>query len=239
MNSTLFMGLWTVINTIFAVLLLQEKKNLNILRIESVFRVSAALLLGSCFTCPQNLILSPICSTRGASCLTAFAGFSFHLLRYTRAVWKVRGLTLLLRVRTLWRCGDGLFFEVPPLASDALFTTFYPLLKNVLQTVDHFEISCLWAPFSWLEKPRNRMGRDLNWILCSAWKNWMSVTPLVPVWWPGNKNSTTVTHACRKRRLKWVPGAQGYNWATMHLGDINTEALSSGMGVGRGANRVL
>jgi hypothetical protein len=33
-----------------------------------------------------------------------------------RAVWKVRGLTSLLRVRTLWRCGDGLFFEVPPLA---------------------------------------------------------------------------------------------------------------------------
>jgi hypothetical protein len=30
-----------------------------------------------------------------------------------------------------------------------------------------------------------------------------------PVWWPGNKNSPTVTHACRKRRLKWVPGAWG------------------------------
>jgi hypothetical protein len=53
-------------------------------------------------------------------------------------------------------------FEVPPLASDALLTTFHPLLENVLQTVDHFEISCLGAPFSWLEKPRNRMGRDLN-----------------------------------------------------------------------------
>jgi hypothetical protein len=32
--------------------------------------------------------------------------------------------------------------------------------------------------------------------------------------------------ACRKRRLKWV--------ATLPLGDINTEAWSSGMGVGRG-----
>jgi hypothetical protein len=31
------------------------------------------------------------------------------------AVCKVRGLTL-LRVGTLWRCGDGLFFEVSPLA---------------------------------------------------------------------------------------------------------------------------
>jgi hypothetical protein len=35
----------------------------------------------------------------------------------------------------LWRCGNGLFFEVPPLASDALLTTLHPLLENVLQTV--------------------------------------------------------------------------------------------------------
>jgi hypothetical protein len=62
----------------------------------------------------------------------------------------------------LWRCGDSLFFEVPLLASDALLTTLHPLLENVLQTVDHFEISGLGAPFSWLEKPRNRMGRDLD-----------------------------------------------------------------------------
>jgi hypothetical protein len=48
------------------------------------------------------------------------------------------------------------------LASDALLTKLHPLLENVLQTVDHFEISCLGALFSWLEKPRNRMGRDLN-----------------------------------------------------------------------------
>jgi hypothetical protein len=79
-----------------------------------------------------------------------------------RAIWKVRGLILLLRVGTLWRCGDGLLFEVPPLASDALLSTLHPLLENVLQTVDHFEISCLGAPFSWLEKPRDRMGRDLD-----------------------------------------------------------------------------
>jgi hypothetical protein len=31
-----------------------------------------------------------------------------------------------------WRRGDGLFFEVPPLASDALLTTLHPLLENVL-----------------------------------------------------------------------------------------------------------
>jgi hypothetical protein len=35
---------------------------------------------------------------------------------------------------TCWS-GDGLFFEVPPLASDALLTTPYPLLENVLHTV--------------------------------------------------------------------------------------------------------
>jgi hypothetical protein len=74
-----------------------------------------------------------------------------------RAVCKVPGLALLLRVGTWWRCGDDLFFELPPLESGALLTTLHPLIENVLQTVDHFEISCLGAPFSWLEKPRNRM----------------------------------------------------------------------------------
>jgi hypothetical protein len=62
----------------------------------------------------------------------------------------------------LWRFGDGLFFEVLPSTSDALLTTLHPLLENVLQTVDHFEISCLGAPFPWSEMSRNRMGRDLD-----------------------------------------------------------------------------
>jgi hypothetical protein len=52
-----------------------------------------------------------------------------------RAVCKVRGLTLLLRVGILWRSGDGLFFEVPPLASDALLTTLHPLLQNGVTVV--------------------------------------------------------------------------------------------------------
>jgi hypothetical protein len=39
---------------------------------------------------------------------------------------------------------------------------FHPLLENMLQTVDHVEISFLRAPFSWLEKPRNFMGRGLD-----------------------------------------------------------------------------
>jgi hypothetical protein len=37
----------------------------------------------------------------------------------------------------------GLFFEVPPLASDALLTTLYPFLENVLQTVCRVEQAVL------------------------------------------------------------------------------------------------
>jgi hypothetical protein len=77
-------------------------------------------------------------------------------------VCKVRGLILFSRVGNLWRGGDGLLFEVPHLVSDAVLTTLHPLLENELQTVDHFKISCLGAPFSRLEEPRNRMGRDLD-----------------------------------------------------------------------------
>jgi hypothetical protein len=55
-----------------------------------------------------------------------------------------------------------------------------------------------------------------------------SVYEVVPCVVTGNKNSPTITYACRKRQLKWV--------ATLPLGDINTEAWSSGMGVWHGAN---
>jgi hypothetical protein len=122
-------------------------------------------------TCAQLVMLSLTISSNSS----AYWRFGSP---YTRAVCKVRGLTLLLRVGTSWRCGDGLFFEVLSLESDALLTTLHPLLQNVRQTVDHFEISCLGTPFSWLEKPRNHMGRDLNWLLCSVWKKWMGGTPL-------------------------------------------------------------
>jgi hypothetical protein len=57
-----------------------------------------------------------------------------------------------------------------------------------------------------------------------------------PVWWPGLKNSPTVTHACRKKRLKWVPSAWRYIWATLSPGVINMEAWSSRLGVGRWTN---
>jgi hypothetical protein len=52
----------------------------------------------------------------------------------------------------------------------------------------------------------------------------------------GEKNSHTVAHAYRKRRLKWVPGAWGYNWATHSPVDINMETWSSRLGVGHGAD---
>jgi hypothetical protein len=63
------------------------------------------------------------------------------------------------------------------LASDALLAMLHPLL-DVLKTIDHFEISYLGAPFSWLEKSRNCMGQGLNPLLCSAWKNWIGGTSL-------------------------------------------------------------
>jgi hypothetical protein len=37
-----------------------------------------------------------------------------------------------------------------------------PLLEDVLQNADHFEIPCLGDPFSWLENLTNRTGRDLD-----------------------------------------------------------------------------
>jgi hypothetical protein len=55
-----------------------------------------------------------------------------------------------------------------------------------------------------------------------------------PVWWPGLKNSPTVTYACRKRLLKWVPSAWGYSWATLSPGVIDTEAWFSRLGLGGG-----
>jgi len=64
------------------------------------------------------------------------------------------------------------------LASVALLTALHPLLENVLQIVDHLEISCIRAPLLWLEKPRNCMGWHLNWILCLTLEKWISWIPL-------------------------------------------------------------
>jgi hypothetical protein len=59
--------------------------------------------------------------------------FSLKMLQssYTRVVRKVRELTLLLRVGTLWRSGDGLFFEI--LLCQAM---------NFLQRYTHFSKTC-------------------------------------------------------------------------------------------------
>jgi hypothetical protein len=62
---------------------------------------------------------------------------------------------------------DGLVFEVPPLASDVLLTTLHPLLENVLQIVDHVEISYLGAPFHGWKSPEIARGE-----IWTVW--WMS-----------------------------------------------------------------
>jgi hypothetical protein len=54
-------------------------------------------------------------------------------------------------------CGDGVFFEVPLLASDALVTTLHPLLENVLRTVDRN-----FLPLSFLFMVGKAPGRDLD-----------------------------------------------------------------------------
>jgi hypothetical protein len=66
----------------------------------------------------------------------------------------------------------------------------------------------------------------------STWFNW-GIKHVLPAWWTGLKNSPTVIHACRKRRLKWVPSTWGYSWATLSPGVINKETWSSRLEVGR------
>jgi hypothetical protein len=71
----------------------------------------------------------------------------------------------------------------------------------------------------------------------SSFKTLFSVLGyIIPRVVTGEKNSPTVAHACRKRRLKWVLGAWGYNWATHSPGDINIETWSSRLGVGAQAS---
>jgi hypothetical protein len=75
-------------------------------------------------------------------------------------------------------------------ASDALLTTLHPLLENVLQTVDHFEISCLEAPFLWSEKPRYRMGAISRlYGRCSRVLNELCFWTLSIVWCLKNKQN--------------------------------------------------
>jgi hypothetical protein len=66
------------------------------------------------------------------------------------------------------------------------------------------------------------MDLDNTWYVCIKFT---TLHKKYPMWWPGLKNSPTVTHVCRKRRLKWVPSAWEY---------INTEILTSRLVVSRG-----
>jgi hypothetical protein len=56
------------------------------------------------------------------------------------------------------------------------------------------------------------------------------------MWWPEDKNSPNVAHACSKRWLKWVPNAWGYSCVTLSPGVINTEAWSWRLGVWHGVD---
>jgi hypothetical protein len=118
------------------------------------------------------------------------------------------------------------------------------------------------SPFSWWRPLHTLSLVNVNWIEMAQTARYINFCVLLPeshllvgywvsdtlkpkrrnisisflhiahVWWRGLKNSPTVTHACRKRRLKWVPSAWGYSWATLSPGVINTEAWSSRFGVG-------
>jgi len=50
------------------------------------------------------------------------------------------------------------FFEVPPLASNALLTMLHPLLENVLQTVDNSKLLALELPFHGWKSPEITWG---------------------------------------------------------------------------------
>jgi hypothetical protein len=107
--------------------------------------------------------------------------------------------------------------------------TVHTITPSVCKILFNIILTYTWRIPNCTKKPAP------NWwlVLPCTYKNIKLFSSSVPsffhlIFWPGNKNSPTVTHACRKRRLKWV--------ATLPLGDINTEAWFSGMGVGRGAN---
>jgi hypothetical protein len=99
-------------------------------------------------------------------------------LQNTRAVWKVRALALLLLVRTLWKCGDGLFFEVTPSASDALPTTLYPLRKR---DADHWSL-------------RNFLPRSSLFMVGKVQKSYGARSELNSVFWKKWIGGTSLEH---------------------------------------------
>jgi hypothetical protein len=72
-------------------------------------------------------------------------------------------------------------------------------------------------------------------IGCYNIDNFRGLNNITPPVVTGKKNSPTVAHAYRKRRIKWVLGVWGYNWATQSAGDIIMETWFSTLGAGRGA----
>jgi hypothetical protein len=88
--------------------------------------------------------------------------FVHTVIIYATAVCKFRGLTLLLRVGALWRCGDGIFPKYLPWQAMSFLqrsTHFSKMCCRPLITLKFLDSE---LHFHGLEKPRNRMGRDLN-----------------------------------------------------------------------------
>jgi hypothetical protein len=79
------------------------------------------------------------------------------------------------------------------------------LKRQALLTSSVFGRNCRYEQlFSLMKNVKSRLRGVL---LMNTWRD--ECESPYPVWWPGLKNSPTVTHACRKRRLKWVPSAWG------------------------------
>jgi hypothetical protein len=76
-----------------------------------------------------------------------------------RAVCKVHGLTLLLRVGTLWRCGDGLFFEVSPFMHVLQHSTH--LSKTCCRPLISSKFLASELPFHGWKRPEITWGREL------------------------------------------------------------------------------
>jgi hypothetical protein len=75
--------------------------------------------------------------------------------------FEVRRLALLLRVGNLWRCGDGLFRNTS-LGKRCTSYNAPPTSRN--RTADRWSLRNFLprSSLSWLEKPKNRMRRDLD-----------------------------------------------------------------------------
>jgi hypothetical protein len=88
------------------------------------------------------------------------------------AVWKVRELTSLLRVGTLWRCGDGLFSKYLHLQAMHFLQHSTHLSKTCCRPLNASKFLASELPSRGWKNPEISWGRDLNWIL------WIDGTPL-------------------------------------------------------------